>query len=929
VLFGRDAERARIGVLLDGARASRSGVLIVRGEPGIGKTALLEDARDRAADMEVLAARGVESEAELPFAGLHQLLRPALPLAEHLPGPQAVALRSALGLAGRGGDDRFLISLAVLTLLAELAERRPVLCLIDDAQWLDAPSRDALLFVARRLDAEGIVLVFAVREDDARSFEARELPSVFLGGLVDEAAAALLGRDIPGSAAPAVRESLLAQAGGNALALVELPGALTAAQLVGEEPLPERLPVSHALQRTFLERVRRLPEPTQRLLAIAAADDSGELRSVMCAAEALGIDAEALAPAEDARLLSVRGTSVRFRHPLVRSAVYGAAPLTQRHAAHLALANALTDDQQSDQRAWHRAAASLGPDADVAADLERTAERARDRSGHAAAAAALERAAELSSDSESRARRFVLAARAAWNAGQPERSAALCDRADPILTDERRRADIDHLRGVIGWRCGSLPEAAATLIDGAARIAPSDSRKALMMLADGAMAAWDAGDYPRLVNIGEATAALPRSFESDCDDVEAEEFGLLADVLVGCVALGQGTTSSDDRLTDVLVRACDGHEPRLLMWAAIAAEVAGHDELESELLRRAATLARASGAVDRLAMALEARGVQGFLAGEFRLAAEAADEGLTLAQETGLPNAANLHRASLAWLAAVQGRDDECRSHAAELIEAARRTSDANAASIAEWALSLLDLGSGRPEEAAARLAALSTAPLGVGHPFFVLTSAPDLVEAYVRSGREEEARAAFAVLERFAQPGAPHWALGVAARCRGVLAEDAAEAEREFAEALRIHSESKRPFDSARTELLFGEHLRRQRRRVEAREYLRSALAGFESLGAAPWAERARAELRASGETARKRDPSTASQLTPQELQIARMVAEGRSNKEVAAQLFLSPRTIDSHLRNVFSKLGLTSRTQLARLSLVEDLSQASAVPA
>ena len=240
MLFGRDVERARIGALLDGARASRSGVLVVRGEPGIGKTALLEDARDRAADMDVLAARGVESEAELPFAGLHQLLRPALPLAEHLPGPQAIALRSALGLAGPGGDDRFLISLAVLTLLAELAERRPVLCLIDDAQWLDAPSRDALLFVARRLDAEGIVLVFAVREDDARSFEARELPSVFLGRLDDEAAAALLRRDIPGSAAPAVRESLLAQAGGNALALVELPGALTAAQLVGEEPLPER-----------------------------------------------------------------------------------------------------------------------------------------------------------------------------------------------------------------------------------------------------------------------------------------------------------------------------------------------------------------------------------------------------------------------------------------------------------------------------------------------------------------------------------------------------------------------------------------------------------------------------------------------------------------------------------------------------------------
>ena len=913
MLFGRDVERARIGALLDGARASRGGALVVRGEPGMGKTALLLDARERAADMHVLTARGIEFESELAFAGLHQLLRPALDLLDRLPDPQAAALRGAFGLSERTGDDRFLISAACLSLLAELAERRPVLCLVDDFQWVDTPSVGALLFVARRLDMDRIALLFAAREGDERRFDG--LKSLELGGLDHGAAAAVVdrgGRDI----APAVRESLLRRAGGNALALVELPAALTPAQLAGDDPFPDNLPLPPSVERLFLERVLRLPPPTRRLLLLIACDHTGRLAPIMQAANALGIEAEALTAAERAKLVEVRGKHVDLRHPLVRSAVYQGAASGNRRAAHLALADALAEPQEADQRAWHRAAATAGPDDDVARELERTAERAQLRSGHAAAAAALERAAELSTDSESKARRFVLAARASWNAGQPEHSAALCDRADPVLNDQRRRADVDHLRGVIAWRCGSLSEGAATLIAGAVQIAPADAHKALLMLSDGGMAAWDAGDFARLAEVGEATAALPRSFESACDDVEAEELALLADLLVGCVAVSLGQTTPEKGLAAAVARARDGNEPRLLHWAAIAAEVAGEDDLQAALLRRAATQARASAAVDRLTAALEALGVYGFLAGKFTLAAEAAGEGLTLARETGLPNAASLHLASFAWLAAVQGREDECRSHAGKVIDAARPTGAGIANSIAEWALALLDLGMGRPDDAVGRLQSLSTGPPGIAHPFYVLNSAPDLVEACVRTGRAEAAAQAFSVLEGFAEPGPPPWALALTARCRALLSAGA-DAAAEFEQALEMHSQVANAFHQARTQLLYGEFLRRERRRVDAREQLRAGLETFEQLRAEPWAERARAELRATGESARKRDASTLADLTPQELHIARLVGEGNSNKEVAAQLFLSPRTIDSHLRSVFSKLGITSRTQLARLAL------------
>jgi DNA-binding NarL/FixJ family response regulator len=908
VLYGRDAERAQIWALLEDARASRSGVLVLRGEAGIGKSALLEDARERAGDMHVLAARGIESESELAFASLHQLLRPALDLAGRLPGPQAAALGGAFGLTKRAGEDRFLISAACLTLLSELAERRPVLCVVDDVQWLDTPSADALLFVARRLEAEGIVLLLAVRDPDGSDFDARGLTELAVAALDKTAAGALVDGRARVSVAPAIRDLLIRESDGNALALVELSAALTPRQLAGDEPLPDALPLTRDIERLFLERVRRLGEPAERLMLLAAADDTGQLSTVLAAGRLLGLGDDALDLVERAGLVTVNGGRLDVRHPLVRSSVYQGASSVERRAAHEALAAVLDDAGAADLRTWHLAAAALGPDPEVAESLERTADRARLRSGHAAAARALERAAELSGDPEAAAGRLIAAASAAWQAGRPERALSLLERAGSPVGDPLLRAQADHVRGEIEFRRGSLAEACEILLAGADGVAGSDGRKALSMLFDAANAGLDMGDYARVAQAAERAAALPRE-----DD---PELALLTELLVVVSDLMVGHSPPESqRIIELALRIEDQHDPRWLVWAAVGAGIAGDLDREKALLRRADKLARSAGAFDALTLVLVAIAVDGIVAGRYTVAAEAT-EGLALAQEAGLRNVVSLHLAVLSWLAAVQGRAEECLATADEAVAQARRTELALANSLAEWALALLDLSAGRPEEAAARLETLSGAPPGVAQPYVVLLASPDLVEACVRSGRSEGARRALAAVERFNRPGAPPWSLALVARCRAQLLEGD-DADEAFAEALDLHARNVRPFDLARTELVLGEHLRRRRRRVESRERLRSALQRFEALGAEPWAERARTELRASGETARKRDPSTVSNLTPQELQIVRFVSEGLSNKEVAAQLFLSPRTIDSHLRNVFAKLGITSRTQLARMPL------------
>jgi DNA-binding NarL/FixJ family response regulator len=905
VLVGRSAEMATIGRVLAAAREGRSGLLVVHGEAGVGKSALLEQAVENADEFTVLRGVGIESESELAFAALHQILRPVLDRMERLPAPQAAALQAAFALSDDIVGERFRVSLGVLGILAEVAEERPVLCVVDDAQWLDQSSADALLFAARRFDAERIALLVAVRDDTESAFSAPGLPVLRAGPLEPHDARALVVERLgPHVSFPAL-DWVLTNAKGNPLALVELPATLTARQLAGHEPLETELPRPTSVEQSYLQRVARLQPDVRSVLVVTACEELGDRATVVRAAAELGLAVEGLEVAETEGVLSVRRDRIEFCHPLMRSAVYRGAGFAERERAHRALAAVLQDPVDADRRAWHHSAATVGTDDEIAAELEGTADRARLRGGHGAASVSLERAAELTAEPEARGRRLVMGARAAWHAGQPDRALALLDRAGPIVTEPVLRGELDYVRGLIQFRCGSLHDAGEILVGAAAEIASVDPHKAHEMLLDAGSVAAKSGNVTRLAEIARTVANLPR----DEDELQ----GLRIDLLSGLGGLIEGRTAQEVPLIhNAIARAGEFDDPHLLSWAAMGAAAVGDETSEAALLRRAVAVARNSGAVDTLVFVLETAVNSAMLAGRYNVEAEAT-EGLTLADEAGLSNAATSHRAALAWIAGLQGRDDDCRAHAAEVADSAQANGLANAYSAAEWGLALLDLGGGRTSEAMTRLVALHKAPRSVAHPLLVLTSTPDLVEACVRAGENERGAASFATLQEFAGPEAPAWIRALAARCRGLLSEGAG-AEAWFQEALSLHAEGRRPFDRARTELVYGEFLRRQRRRTDAREQLRSAIPGFEHFRAEPWAERARAELRATGETARKRDPSTMDELTPQELQIAQLVAEGNSNKDVASQLFLSPRTVEYHLRKVFAKLGISSRAELIR---------------
>ena len=906
MLVGRDRERDAVGGLLDGARASRGGALVIRGEAGAGKTALLEDARERAGDMQVLALRGVQSESQLAFAGLHQFLRPALDLLERLPAPQARALESALGLAERAGDDRFLISAACLTVLSELAERRPVLCLVDDAQWVDTPSSDALLFVARRIEAEGIAMLFAVREGDDRRFETPELPNLELSGLDSDAAAALLSRLAARPLAPAVSSALIEEAAGNALALVELPASLSEAQLSGAEPLPEALPLT-TVEQLFLERIRTLPEDAQRLILVAAAEETGRLGPILVAARALGATDDSLDAAERSGLVSVHGMQIEFRHPLVRSAIYQSVSSGERRAAHVALADALAGESE-DRRIWHRAAAVVGADEEVAAALERTGDEARERAAFAAAAAAFERAAAISPVPEARLRRLHRAAEASWQAGRIEHAVSIVRQALPDAREPTVRADLIHLLGHIEHFGAPLMPTHDLLWEGARLVEDSAPETAAAILSD----AFEACLYA-----GEAEAALAAARRAR----ELAEPGrgvadYLADLNLGEALLISGLT---DEGVPIFERALATYEedpelrtdPRLATRAAIALCWLERCAEARTIATGALASARDRGALSVLPYTLLIVAWAARRTGTWQDAIAVATEGRALAHELGLTASKAQCLQELGALTAGQGAEAECRAHVEEGMAAADQVGAQYITEVLRSDLGLLELGLGNNEQAVAVLQASVERMTALGLFLHEGVPGPDLVEALVRLGRLDEAHEALPLVAN--RPN-PRTAAALQARCRGLVADDA-DFEAAFVEAVELHPDGEDVFGLARTRLAFGERLRRARRRVDAREQLRQALDTFEKLGAAPWAERARTELRASGESARKRDPSTVSQLTPQELQVARFVAQGLSNKEVAAQLFLSPRTIDAHLRNVFAKLEITSRTQLARV--------------
>ena len=906
MLHGRLRECTLIDELLAAAGDRRSGVLVLRGEAGIGKSALLGYAADRAAGLRILRGTGIESESELPFAAVHQLLRPLAGLLDAVPARLGAALRGAFGIGPAGGEDRFLISLGVLSVLAEAAEERPLLCLVDDAQWLDGASADALTFAARRLDAEGVVMLFAARD----GFAAPGLPELPLAGLDLAAAGALLAERSGVELPAAVRDSLVASTAGNPLALLELPGSLSAEQLSGREALPERLPVSAGVEQVFLDRVRRQDPPTQTLLLVAAAEDTGELGVILRAAAALGVPAGALDGAEKAGLIRVDGSTLAFGHPLVRTAVYRGATFWQRRECQQALAAALDGDENADRRAWHLAAAALGPDEAVAAELHRSADRARQRGGHAAAAAGYERAAGLTADQSRRGARLAAAAGSAWQAGRPGRAKELLDRAAALATSALDRARVAHLRGSIEAAGGELTTAYAILADGAAPIATVDPVLAAGMLTEAGQTAWLAGDVPGLHEIGRRLAALPAP-----DDAVP----LSARLVLGLDSLLSGDPSSAaGHLRAVAAGAAQTADPRSVTLIAAGALFLGDDATAVGLFSTAVARARSAGAAALLPALLAPLSSLEAWTGRYGAAAASATEGLRIAVENGQGNPAAHLRAVLAWIAAVRGQEPECREQAAAAHAHAMAHRTGPAAGIASWSLALLDLGAGRPENARHRLEALAAAGPGESHPVVGIFSAADLVEAAVRTDRAAAAGPALARLEAWTGHTGSVWGQALLARCRGLLASGPA-ADRHFAEALALHPRGGRPFDTARTELSYGEMLRRRRRRADARVHLRAACELFDRLGLPVWAGLARAELRATGETARKREPGTSGQLTPQEVQIVRIVGEGATNREVAAQLFLSPRTIDYHLRKVFTKLDVSSRAELIRFAAQE----------
>jgi DNA-binding CsgD family transcriptional regulator len=906
VLVGRDRECASIDELLEGALAGESGALIVRGEPGIGKSALFDYAATRADGMQLLTTAGVEEEADLAFAGLYGLLRPILGRLNELPELQANALAGALGLAPSTGSERFLVSAAVLGLLAEAAEERPVLCLVEDAHWLDTPSAEALVFAARRLRAERVAIVFAVREGEGRTFEGGGLPELLVTGLADEDARELLA-DSSDELVSSVRERLLAEAAGNPLALLELPAGLSDEQRAGLEALPDSIPLTARVQAAFAARVEGLPAPTRTMLLIAAVDGTGEVATVVSAAAELGVTAEALEPAEATGVVRTDGGRIAFHHPLVRAAVLDGATLAQRQRTHTVLASVLQGDEHADRRVWHHALGTLTADENVAAALEAAARRSQLRGGHASAATAFERAAELSDAEPSRSRRLAQGAEAAWAAGQPARARDLVTRSLPNA-DGQQRVRLLYLSGVIEARSGWLPDALAPLLE--AIEGSEDASLTLEMLYDGYEFASYAAAHDQLAELTQRAAEVEPTVESDlfiAAALTAWGSELSGDVARGAVLAAEAIERAE-RLDD----------PRCLILAAVTADREGNWGDGLPHANRAVAFARERGLVSVLPQALAAQSSELIGRSRFDFGYSAAEEGRRLALDIGQPWTAGWNIANLATVAALRGQEDQARAHV-DVLQQLVAASGVSFAILPELVLGLLDLTLGRPAEALERLRRYAAAPAGVLMTPHRILRLPDLVEAAARAHQPDEAADHLARFQAWVEQFSTPARLSLLARCQALAAES--DAEPHFRRSIEL-AEALSPFEQARNELLYGEWLRRERRRVDARPHLRTALELFQRLALPPWEERARAELRASGETARRRDPSTRDQLTPQELQIAHLVAEGMTNRDVAAQLYLSPRTIDYHLRKVFAKLQIASRADLVGVDLGEHVS-------
>ncbi|HWH14731.1 MAG TPA: LuxR family transcriptional regulator [Miltoncostaeaceae bacterium] len=923
-LVGRDAERARIAALLDGARAHRSGGLVLVGPAGCGKSALLDAAADAAEGMRVLRARGIETEAEFAFSGLHDVLRPVLALRMDLPGPQRAALEGALALGPPAGHDRFAVSAATLGVLAAAAEREPVLVVLDDLQWIDTASAEALLFAARRLADEGVAVVAAMRAAGEGRPDVRGLDQVRLGGLAAADALALLRATRP-EIDDGVAGTICDAAGGNPLALLEAPRMLSPEQLTGLEPLHGPLPVGDTIARAYAEGVEALPAAARRALVVAAVAGALPLDVVARALVRAGTSLAHLDEPEGRGMVRVGAEGISFPHPLRRSAAYQAASPSERRAAHRAIAGTL-DAGRAEQRAWHLAAAAFGPDAEVADALAATAGEVRRRGAHWASATALRRAAALTPDPGLRAERLLRAARDAQLAGRTEAALAMLDEVEDRAEDLLVRTRAVHLRGVVdGWRA---PEAEVheRLVRAADEVEGLDARLAADMLADAAIPSLRAGRVDAALATARRAAEHPAVAGAAAPTMGEWAYAMAlivngrareaAQTLERCAAHVEGAPGPLD------VAALAQSVGRALMWTEQYARARG-------MMQGLVDAARGS-APGVLPMALGTLAEVHFRTGRLVEALACAGEGAALAADVDQGHARGYCLAGLARVEAVLGRDDDCRAHAAAARDVGARVgANGPVAELGGAALGLLAAGRGDAEAVLRHLEPLAAACAegGLREPAMVQYG-PLLVEALIRVGRRDDAARRLAALEAEAAGTGRVWALAGAARCRGLLASDT-EFDAHFAEALRLHGLMPTPFERARTLLCRGERLRRARRRGDARESLHEAERDFARMGALPWAERARGERGVSGETARRGPGADRDALTAQEVQVALMVAGGATNREAGARLFLSAKTIEAHLGRIYRKLGVRSRTELAALVSRGALAEGAALPA
>jgi len=901
-LHGRSNECETLDRLLASVEEGHSRVLVVRGDAGVGKTALLNWLAARASDFRIVRTAGVESEMELAFAGVHQLCAPLLGRLTRLPAPQRDAVATAFGLSAGQARDLFLVGLGVLGLLSDAAGDGPLLCLVDDAQWLDDASAQVLGFVARRLLAEPVAMVFAERNPSEET-DLRNLPVMTVAGLSDADARALLDAATPGRLDERVRDRIVAEANGNPLALLELPKGLTAAELAGGFGRPDARPVANRIEQNFLLRVRALPVETQQLLLAAAADPVGDVPLLWRAAELLGIRADAAAPAETDGLIEL-GARVRFRHPLARSAAYRAAAVRKRREIHRALADVTDPSVDPDRRAWHRAQAALGPDEAIAGELERSADRAQGRGGIAAAAAFLERATDLTPDPARRGARALAAAQAKFEAGDGNAAHELLAAAEISPLDALQRARLARLRAQIVFAQRRGSEAPQLLLDAARGLEGLDDALARETYLEAFAAAIYAGRLSGRIGIREVAEAARGAPQGP---VPPRPIDLLMDGLATRFIEGYDAGVPVLRRALQVIAAEEPGREKDLRWLWLTSPIAFEvwdNEAWDRLTARAVTVSRASGALAVLRVALAYRAGVSILTGDFPAASVLLHESDAISAATGQ---APVGRYAWDLLAAWQGDESRVLHMTATDLKNARERGEGRMIGLVGNVTALLYNGLGRY---GAALAAAQRA-CEYEDPGLLGWYLAELIEAAVRSDALQVAQDARRRLEAHTIPARTDWALGMLARSSALLSEGAA-ADALYREAIERLGRSRLVVHLARAHLVYGEWLRRENRRLDAREQLRIAHEMLSRIGAEAFAERARRELVATGETVRKRVMETRYELTAQEAQVARLAADGHTNPEIASQLFISPRTAEYHLRKVFDKLGISSRRSL-----------------